>query len=270
MFLPSVHAESDTDVLLKFIQENPLGILITGINSSSQDFLQCTHVPFVLDLPGTGDNKSPTPQLRAHIAKQNPQVKAMLEAVDGKSPGVLSLDEDVLVIFNGQHHHYVTPKYYTETKPDTGKVVPTWNYSAVQIYGKLSLYYDSKTPEAGSFLMKQMHDLSEQCERTIMGFTGGDRPQPWKVADAPERYIELMQRNIVGIKIEIGKIEGKFKMSQEMRRGDREWVVRGFANLGGETGEAISTLVKERGEMHDEKKKKKKKKEKLKAAKEGY
>ncbi|KAE8403631.1 putative FMN-binding domain-containing protein [Aspergillus pseudonomiae] len=263
MFLPSVHAESDTDVLFQFIQENPLGILITGINSSTQDFLQCTHVPFVLDIPGTGDNISATPQLRAHIAKQNPQAKAMIEAVDGKPPGVLSLDQDVLVVFNGQHDHYVTPKYYTETKPDTGKVVPTWNYSAVQVYGKLSLYYDSKTLEAGSFLAKQMHDLSEQCERTIMGFTGGDRPQPWKVADAPERYIELMQRNVVGIKIEIGKLEGKFKMSQEMRRGDRDGVVRGFAKLGGETGEAISSLVKERGELHD------KKKEELKAAKEG-
>lgn len=91
MFLPSVHAESDTEILLKFIQENPLGILIRGINSSSQNFFQCTHVPFVLGLPGTGDNESPNPQLRAHIARQNPQVKAMLEAVDGKPSSVLSL-----------------------------------------------------------------------------------------------------------------------------------------------------------------------------------
>ena len=73
-----------------------------------------------------------------------------------------------------------------------------------------------------------------------------------------------MQRNVLGIKIEIGKIEGKFKMSQEMRRGRRDGVVRGFANRGGETGEAISALAKERGEMHD------KEKEKLKAAREGY
>lgn len=96
-----------------------------------------------------------------------------------------------------------------------------------------------------------------------MGFTGGERPQPWKVADAPGRYIESILRNIVGINIEIGRIEGKFKMSQEMRRGDRDGVVRGFADLGGEAGEAISALVKERGELYD------KKIEKLKAAKAG-
>ena len=69
MFLPNVHAESETEVLLKFIKENPLGILITGINSSSQNFLQCTHVPFVLDLPSTGGNESTAPRLRAHIAR---------------------------------------------------------------------------------------------------------------------------------------------------------------------------------------------------------
>ncbi|RAL00784.1 FMN-binding negative transcriptional regulator [Aspergillus ibericus CBS 121593] len=251
MFLPAVHAEPDTEALLQFIKENPLGMLITGIDSTAQDFLQCTHVPFVLDLPSA---ESPA-QLRAHIAKQNPQVKTMIEKTEnGKPSGVFPLEQDVLVVFNGRHDHYVTPKYYTETKPDTGKVVPTWNYSAVQIYGKLSMHYDSKDPEAGAFLAKQMHDLSEQCERGIMGYTGGERPQPWKVADAPKRFIELMQRNIVGIQIEIRKIEGKFKMSQEMRVGDQDGVVRGFERLGGETGTAISALVKERGELHDEKK----------------
>jgi transcriptional regulator len=252
MFLPSVHAETDTEVLLQFIRENPLGILITGLSSSQQDFLQCTHVPFVLDSPEETDNNES--QLRAHIAKQNPQVKSMIEAVDDKPPNVLELDDDVLVLFNGKHDHYVTPKFYTETKPDTGKVVPTWNYSAVQAYGKISLYYDSKTSEAGAFLVKQLHDLSQHTERSIMGYTGDSRPDSWKVSDAPEKYIELLQRNIVGIQIRITKLQGKFKMSQEMRPGDREGVAKGFAKLGGETGAAISELVTRRGHMHDEKK----------------
>ncbi|KZF19160.1 hypothetical protein L228DRAFT_224863 [Xylona heveae TC161] len=257
MFLPSVHAETDEAVLLEFIRENPLGVLITSIESSHHDFLQCTHVPFVLDLPEEPGRSKP--RLRAHIAKQNPQTKAMIEAVDGKPPNVLELDSEVLVLFNGRHDHYVTPKYYVETKPDTGKVVPTWNYSAVQVYGKLSLYYDSKTPETSTFLAKQLHDLSEHTERSIMDYTGGERPQPWKVADAPDAYIALMQRNIVGIEIQINKIQGKHKMSQEMRPGDREGVVEGFAKLGGDAGVALSALVKERGELHDLKKQETKK-----------
>lgn len=251
MFIPSVHAETETAVLLQFIRENPLGMLITGINSS-QDFLQCTHAPFILDAPEETEN-APQGCLRAHIAKQNPQVKGMIENLENKS-NVFELDDDVLVVFNGQHNHYVTPKYYVETKPDTGKVVPTWNYSAVQVYGKLSLYYDSKSPDARDFLAKQIDDLSQHTERSVMGYTGGDNPQPWKVSDAPEKYIELMQRNIVGIRIRINKIEGKFKMSQEMRPGDREGVARGFEKMGNETGKAISSLVRERGAMRDEKK----------------
>ncbi|KAK9489145.1 putative FMN-binding domain-containing protein [Lipomyces doorenjongii] len=228
MFLPAVHAETDTAVLLQFIRENPL-ILITGISSSQQDFLQCSHVPFVLDLPDESGDAGPQGRLRAHIAKQNPQVKAMIEAVDNKPPNVLEFDDEVLVLFNGKHDHYVTPKFYVETKPDTGKVVPTWNYSA-------------------------LHDLSEHTERSTMGYVGGDKPQPWKVNDAPERYIEIMKRNVVGIEIRINKIEGKFKMSQEKPPGDRDGVVKGFASLGTEAGEAISALVKARGELYDSKK----------------
>ncbi|KAJ5754593.1 FMN-binding domain-containing protein [Penicillium manginii] len=254
MFIQSAHEEKDTSALLQFIRENALGMLVTGIDSSL-DFLQCTHVPFVVDLPGEAEESSPRGRLRAHIAKQNPQVKGMIEALENK-PNVLELEQDVLVVFNGKHDHYVTPKYYVETKPDSGKVVPTWNYSAVQVYGKLSLYYDSKTTEAGNFIMQQMKDLSQHLETSVMGYTGGERPQPWKVGDAPEKYIELMQQNIVGIEIRVDKIQGKHKMSQEMRPGDREGVVKGFARLGGETGNAISFLVKERGVLHDEKRQK--------------
>ncbi|KAH1840121.1 hypothetical protein KXX43_009163 [Aspergillus fumigatus] len=217
MFLPPVHAETDTAVLLQFIRENPLGLLITGIKSS-QNFLQCTHVPFVLDTPEESTELAPKGRLRAHIAKKNPQVTAMIEGLERK-PSVLDIEDSVLVVFNGKHDHYVTPKYYGETKPDTGKVVPTWNYSAVQ--------------------------------RSVMGYTGGKNPQPWTVSDAPEKYIEFMQRNIVGIEIRIEEIQGKFKMSQEMKPGDREGVVAGFAQMGGETGEAISRLVRQRGALHD-------------------
>ncbi|KAK9234196.1 putative FMN-binding domain-containing protein [Lipomyces kononenkoae] len=211
MFLPDVHVETDTAEVLQLIRENPLGILITNIKSSQQDSLQCTHVPFVLDLPDESGESAPQGTLR-------------------------------------------DPKFYVETKPDTAKVVPTWNYAATQIYGKLSLYYDSKTSETGAFLAKQLHDLSENSERSIMGYTGGDSPEPWKVADAPERYIDIMQRNIVGIEIRINKIEGKFKMSQEKRGGDLEGVIKGFANLGSETGDAISALVKERADLYELKK----------------
>ncbi|KAL4820392.1 transcriptional regulator [Aspergillus spinulosporus] len=248
MFIPSVHAESDPATLHSFIRANPLGLLITGIRSSSQQFLQCTHVPFVLDTPENTNGV-----LRAHIAKQNPQAKAMIEHL-AERPDILTPEDEVLVDFTAKEHHYVTPKFYVETKPDTGKVVPTWNYATVQVYGKLTLYYDSKSPETGAFLAKQIRDLSEHAESSIMGYTGGERPRPWVVEDAPEKYIEIMQRNIVGIEIRIDQIQGKFKMSQEMKPGDRDGVAAGFSRMASEEGQAMAALVRERGVLHDAKK----------------
>ncbi|PNP50349.1 hypothetical protein THARTR1_08953 [Trichoderma harzianum] len=85
-----------------------------------------------------------------------------------------------------------------------------------------------------------------------MGYTGKDgRPQPWEVSEAPEQWLELLKKNITGIEISIASLEGKFKMSQEMRKGDREGVVRGFEELGSETGLAISRMGRERGEQKD-------------------
>lgn len=147
----------------------------------------------------------------------------------------------------------MTPKFYTETKPANGKVVPTWNYAAAQVYGKARIYYENNE-ETSSFLGKAISDLTDHNERNTMGCTGGERPSQWKVSDAPEKYVELLKRNIIGIEIEVTKLEGKFKMSQEMGEGDREGVIKGFEGLGTEVGDEIARVVKERGELKDQKK----------------
>lgn len=154
-----------------------------------------------------------------------------------------------MVLFTSPVHHYVTPKFYTETKPSTGKIVPTWNYAAAQAYGRARVFYDSKAPETGEFLSKQIRDLSMYAEEKVMGFDGkSGRKSAWKVEDAPERYVELLQKGIIGIEIEIERLEGKFKMSQELANGDREGVVKGFGEMGTDVGESMAKIVKERGE----------------------
>lgn len=90
---------------------------------------------FVLDVPKTADEALSNRILRGHLAKKNPQPKILMEAVAARNEqgqDILELIDEVLVLFNGLHHHYVTPKFYVETKPHSGKVVPTWNYSAVR------------------------------------------------------------------------------------------------------------------------------------------
>ncbi|KFX95855.1 hypothetical protein V490_03646 [Pseudogymnoascus sp. VKM F-3557] len=254
MYLREAHAEAHVPVLQQLIRENPLGILTTAIKSPQHPFILASHIPFVLDVPENADGTLSNGILRGHIAKQNPQAKVLMEAVAARKEqghDTLELLDEVLVLFNGPHHHYVTPKFYVETKPDSGKVVPTWNYSAVEVYGKVTVYCDSKSNETSSFLQRQLGDLTRQSESLIMGHTGGDEPSPWEVSDAPAPYIEILQKNIIGIEIRIDRIGGKFKMSQEMGKGDRAGVINGFNNLGTETGEGIAKTVEERGQLKD-------------------
>ena len=250
MYLRPVHAESSIKALFEFIKENPLGVITTAITSPSYPFLQSSHVPWVLDVFTDDPEASVKGRLRGHMARQNPQSKAMIEEVYTSSKA--QLQQDVMVLFTGPHHHYVTPKFYTETKPTTAKVVPTWNYAAAQVYGKATIYYDSSSPQTSDYLSTQIHDLSQLCETSIMGYTGQNgKPDSWKVSDAPERYIDIMKKNIIGIEIAIESIGGKFKMSQEMGQGDREGIIEGFNKLESDVGTHIAEMVKERGEMKD-------------------
>ncbi|EMD96752.1 hypothetical protein COCC4DRAFT_119696, partial [Bipolaris maydis ATCC 48331] len=244
MYLREIHAERDIPTLHQFIKENPLGLLITGLDSKTAQFLQSSHIPWVLDTPD-GKDEMNFGTLRGHIARANPQAKAFTETAKGASAseinpdGSYTLTRDVLVIFNGPAHHYVTPKFYTETKPATGKVVPTWNYSAVQAYGRATVFYDPKAESTHKFLDKQIRDLTNHNEVEIMGH----KENSWVVEDAPGPYIKVLKSAILGVQIEISDIGGKWKMSQEVPVGDQEGVANGFANLNTEVGAEMAKTV---------------------------
>lgn len=248
MYLRAVHAESSIKALFEFIKENPLGVLTTAISSADYPFIQSSHIPWVLDEISDDPEAPVKGRLRGHMARANPQAKAMIESASNTT----KLEQDVMILFTNQYHHYVTPKFYTETKPATAKVVPTWNYAATQVYGKATIYYDSAAEETSRYLSRQIDDLSKMCETSIMGYTGQDgKPGPWSVSEAPERYIDIMKKNIIGIEVLIESIGGKAKMSQESGQGDRQGVINGFNSLGSDVGTHIAQQVKERGEMKD-------------------
>lgn len=253
MYLKADHAEHSIGVLLDFIKQNPLGILTTAISSPTFPLIQSSHIPWVLDIHSDDPDAPVKGYLRGHMARQNPQSKAIIEALTtADSPSTSCLEQDVMVLFTGPYHHYVSPKFYRETKPNTGKVVPTWNYAAVQIYGKATVYHNSSSAESSAYLSKQIHDLSEHSETFIMGYNGREgRPEPWRVADAPGRYVEIKKKNIIGIEVTIESIGGKFKMSQDKNKGDRQGVIDGFESLHSETGTNMARMVKEQGEKKD-------------------
>lgn len=190
--------------------------------------------------------------LRAHMARANPLAKALIAAVTHTHAiaagnnvanesrhdnpmvpdGGVTLPEEVLILFTGPVQHYVTPKFYVVTKPTTGKVVPTWDYEAVQAYGRITVYPSTTSNIADSFLTNAIIDLTHQSELSMNHDSGDGKSKEWRVDDAPDPYIGLLKKRIVGISVEITRLGGKFKMSQEMGSGDREGVAEGFENIG--------------------------------------
>lgn len=233
MYIRPVHAELDTAILYPFIKQFPLGLFTTAIPHPEIATIQTTHIPFLLDTPSSSTSPA---RLRAHIARANPQTKAILASINDQN----ELAEELLILFQAPVNHYVTPKFYTSTKPDTGKVVPTWNYAAVQVYGKLRVHH--KGPEAASWLQKQIEELSEAQEKAA-GYE-----HTWKVSDAPEKYVEILKKGIIGLEIEVTRVEGRWKMSQEMGDGDWRGVVDGFKALGTQAGDEMSRVIESRGE----------------------
>jgi len=172
--------------------------------SDGIDTLVSSIVPLLLDTD-LGEHGS----LVGHLARPNPQWRA------------LSTDIEALAIFTGADA-YVSPSFYA-TKRETGKVVPTWNYSVVHVYGRLVVHDDS------SWVGDLVSRLTERHE--------SPRDPPWAVTDAPPEYIESMLRGIVGIELAITRIEGKRKLSQNRSIADVDGVIAG---LGGGTAAMVA------------------------------
>ncbi|KAL1408892.1 hypothetical protein Q8F55_005706 [Vanrija albida] len=238
MYIRGNHAELDVPTLVEFVKNYPLGLFTTAIKSDLAATLQTSHIPFVID-EADGDRPA---RLRAHMARANPQAKVLIEAAKAQSngDGTATLEDEVLVLFNAPVTAYVTPKFYTETKPDTGKVVPTWNYAAVQVYGKITVH-GAPTDQSSAFLQDQIEELSERQERAA------GHEKTWKVSDAPDRYIDMKKKAILGFEIAIDRIEGRFKLSQESTDGDWAGVVKGFRALGTERSVAMADMIEGRG-----------------------
>ncbi|PWY90346.1 negative transcriptional regulator [Aspergillus sclerotioniger CBS 115572] len=247
MHIPARHAETDPTVLRQFIRDNPLGILTTATPDTPHPLLQVSHIPWVLGFEdeqeenansSTTANSTKSPRLgrlRGHMTRQDPQAEALLFNLPCSSPAYL--EQEVLIMFNGPAHHYITPKFYTQTKPATGKVVPTWNYSAVQVYGRARIYHDTQSENVARFLSTQLDDLGRLEGMGILdyGATLGSLA-PWQGSDAPEEYIELFTKSLIGIEVEITSLSGRFKWSQDKPPGDRDGMIAGLQNLGSESG----------------------------------
>ena len=129
--------------------------------------------------------------------------------------------------------------------------MPTWDYEAVQVYGTARIHFDTSAEEFGDFLTQQLSDLSQHAETSIMGYSKDTEPQPWKVSDTPNEYIDIMKKNIIGIDIRIKSMAGRFKMSQEKPKGDRAGVIKGFQNMESAIGTQMASIMEQRAKEFD-------------------
>jgi transcriptional regulator len=191
MYLPAHFAQHDRAALHGLIAAHPLATLVTlGPDGTVADLL-----PLKLH---TGDDGGE--ELRGHVARANP----LWRHADG---------QPVLVLFQGPQA-YVTPSWYA-SKARHGKVVPTWNYTMVQARGRLQAVDDAPWLRELVGLLTDTHE--------------SPRPAPWQVDDAPADFVQQLLRAIVGIRIPVEQLVGKWKVSQNRDEADRQGVAAGLA-----------------------------------------
>lgn len=205
MYTPPAFRQDDLATIHALIRACGLATLVT----MTEDGLMGTPLPLILRA-----DEGQFGTLYGHLARANPQWKLTPQA-------------EALVIFPGVDA-YITPSWYA-AKAEHGKVVPTWNYSAVHAYGSPE-FFDDKDP-----LLQVVSQLTDENEQA--------RPLPWAVGDAPEKFIEAQLRGIVGLRLEISRLEGKQKLSQNKPEADRAGVAEGLAQEPSPSAKAMAAQI---------------------------
>ncbi|ADO74646.1 Negative transcriptional regulator, family protein [Stigmatella aurantiaca DW4/3-1] len=173
--------------------------------SSGPHGVEATHVPFLLEVEGPGPGR-----LLAHLSRANPQWRHLEEA------------GEVLAIFSGPHA-YISASWYTERTD-----VPTWNYVAVHASGRARVM-------EGDRLRSLLDRMSRRYEQTSAA--------PWSLEDVPEASLQAMTKGIVGIEIDITRLQGTQKLSQNRSAEDQQRVIHELKARGSQDDLALAALM---------------------------
>lgn len=207
MYIPRHHAQPDTDALAALIASHALGAWVCQTAGG----LVANHVPFHFDRQRG--------KLVGHVARANPVWRALGEGAGAGAPSV--------VMFQGPQA-YITPGWYP-SKREHGKAVPTWNYAVAHVHGR------ARAMDDPAWLRPMLEQLVNDHEAS--------QASPWQVSDAPSDYIDRLLRAIVGIEIDVDRLEGKLKASQNGAAADRRGTVAGLHAAGGDERLAMAALV---------------------------
>jgi transcriptional regulator len=198
MYVPEHFSVSEIDSLYGLIRAQPLGMLITN----GPDGLDANHLPFELEV---GERAV----LHGHVARNNP---VWQDVADGS---------EVLVVFRAGDA-YISPNWFP-SKHELHKQVPTWNYKVVHVHGRISIKDDERYVRGVVARLTRTHEASQA--------------KPWKMTDSAPEYIDAMLKAIVGVQVEMTRVVGKYKLSQNKDKRDlesagRELVAKGETAIG--------------------------------------
>jgi transcriptional regulator len=193
MYIPA-HFAPDPALVDELLHQHGAADLVT----LTEHGLVATMLPFVY-VPTAGGRGS----LHGHLARSNDQWK-------------LPATGESLAIVRGPDA-YISPGWYA-SKAEHGRVVPTWNYLTAHVYGRLTVHDDPQ--------------WTEDLVRRLTVKHEARRDHPWSVDDAPRNFIEGQLRAIVGIELEITRVEAKAKLSQNRPAADVDGVIAGLRERG--------------------------------------
>jgi transcriptional regulator len=170
MHIPDLYKNDDKEAIRTFLKANAFGILINQTNGK----LWATHIPLELEI-----NKEGEEVLMGHISKENPQWTAF------------ESNDQVLAVFTGPHA-YISSSWYDHEN------VPTWNYMAVHVYGKIKIIEGDAVIDSLTKLVDK-YEQSSKC--------------PVRVADLSKKTM-MQTRGIVAFEIKIEEIQAQNKLSQ--------------------------------------------------------
>jgi transcriptional regulator len=193
MYIPASFAAND-DVVRDLLTHHGAADLITATSEG----LLATFLPFLYD-PTVGEHGA----LLGHLARNNAQWRHEVKG-------------EALVVVHGPDA-YVSPSWYA-SKAEHSRVVPTWNYLTAHVYGHLVVHDEPTWVEDLVRRLTERHEVS--------------RPQPWSVDDAPPRFVRGQLRAIVGLELQISRVEAKAKLSQNRPPADIDGVIAGLTASG--------------------------------------
>lgn len=205
MYVPHFNAIPDEAELRALVAEVATAQLVTV---GSDGFPIATLLPVLW----VGDT------VIAHMARANPHWQHITEG----SPAIcVATGPDA----------YISPSWYA-SKAEHGRVVPTWNYSAVELVGRARVHEDAQ------WLRTAVDALVERHE--------AHRDSPWSSADAPAKYVDGQLRAIVGIEVTVERALGKAKLSQNRSEADRAGVITGLRTEDSPSALAVAKAMEAR------------------------